>query len=268
MECEILVSVMNHRNKDKIINRLGISNDDKCLIINQIFDDKKPENDVKTGNHKFISYKEKGLSRSRNHALDNAVGDICVIADDDMVYMDDYKKTIIDAYKKYQDADIIIFIVDREHKDYKLKIKKEGRINILKTMKVSSVQITLKKFSILNKKLRFDEKFGAGSVYPWGEENIFLFDCIKRGCKIYYVPIKIATLLDINKTSWNKDNTPEHFEKQGVIYYRMSSRLWRLLALQFVLRKRKIYRRDMKGIDVYMAMINGVKKYKKDGQDD
>ena len=187
-----------------------------------------------------------------------------MIADDDMFYVKNYATTIKQAYKKHPDADIIAFIVDREGKEYTPKIKEEGELNSIMTMKLSSVQLSFKRESIERKGLRFDEEFGAGAKYPWGEENIFLFDCIRAGLKVYYVPVKIATLLDMDKTSWDRGNTPKHFEQQGAIYYRMSPSFWRVLTLQFVLRKRKIYSRDMSGISVYQAMVRGAKKYKRE----
>ena len=51
-------------------------------------------------NHKikFISCDEKGLSKSRNKAINNATGDICIIADDDVTYSDDYIEKIRQAY--------------------------------------------------------------------------------------------------------------------------------------------------------------------------
>lgn len=264
MDCEVLVSVMNQKTQDEIIKRLGVSDADKTTIINQVTDKLKPEVDVKNGNHKFFSYHEKGLSKSRNHALKSAVGDICLIADDDMRYVDDFKKKVVSAYEKYPEADLIAFIVDREGKKFVPKIKKEGRINGLMTMKLSSVQLSFRRESIIDSGISFDEEFGAGAKYPWGEENIFLFDCLRKGLKIYYVPAKIATLLDIDKTSWDKSNTPEHYEKQGAIYYRMSPKMWRVLALQFVLRKRTIFSNDMSGIKVYKSMVWGAKAYKKE----
>lgn len=268
MGCEVLASVMDQKNSDFVVKRLGIDKRSRCLIVNQIVKRLLPKSDIVKGNHRFLSFNEKGLSRSRNRAIDNSVGDICLIADDDMKYVDDYEQKVLAAYKKYPDADIIAFIVDRENKVFSPKIKKEGRVSALMTMKLSSVQLTFRRKSIVDKNIRFDEEFGAGSKYPWGEENIFLFDCIRKGCKVYYAPVKIATLLDLDKSSWDKSNTSKHYKQQGAIYYRMSPKLWWVLALQFVIRKRKIYRMDMSGLDVFRAMVVGTKEYKLEHRDD
>lgn len=267
MECEILASVMNQKNKDEIIKRLGISDGDKCLIINQIDGNKRVDKDVENGDCRFLSCKDKGLSKSRNLALRKAVGDVCIIVDDDVKLIKNYKKLIVKAYEKYPDADIIAFEFEYNDCNKNKKKMSERRIDYLHSMKISSTQITFKRKSIKESEIKFDEDFGAGSgKNNWGEENIFLFDCLRAGLKIYYVPIKIMTKYDLGST-WDKSNTKEHFEQQGAIYYRMSSRFWRMLALQFVLRKRKIYSKDMSSYSVFKAMIKGARKYRRGARD-
>ena len=260
MKCEVLVSTMNNLTKKQVINDIRIND---CVIINQITKNiGKVESDCVDNKQKFLSFYEKGLSKSRNKALSNSTKDICIISDDDMFYVDDYEKIILEAYNNHPDADIIAFIVDRENKKYKAKIKAEKRISWLKSMKLSSVQLTFKRNSIIENKIHFDERFGAGSIYPWGEENIFLFDCLRKGLKIYYVPIKIATLYDTDESTWDKKNDEKHYNNQGAIYYRMSSKFYWVLIIQFALRKRRIYAKDISTIKVIKAMFIGAKKFK------
>ena len=260
MTCEVLVSTMNKQSKEEITNELNINN---CVIINQVTEKKDVPKDDTTSNQKFYSYKEKGLSRSRNKAIANSIADICIVADDDMYYENNYEKIITDAYKKYEDADIIAFVVDSEDKSNRKKVLKEQRISLFKTMKLRSVQITFKRKSIIDNKILFDEQFGAGSKYPWGEENIFLFDCKKKKLKVYYIPIKIATLKYTGVSSWDRTSTKEHYQIQGIIYYRMSHFLYPILIIQFVLRKKRIYGKELTPFEVFKAMFVGVKEYKK-----
>lgn len=260
MKCEVLVSTMNKKSKKELIKSLRIN---CCTIINQITnrDMKYPKDDT-ISSQKFLSFKEKGLSKSRNKAIENCSSDICVIADDDMYYVDEYEKIIKDAYKKYPDADLIAFVVDNEDVLHKKRILKEGRVGYLRSMKLQSVQVTFKRASIIKNNIKFDESFGTGSTYYWGEENIFLFDCLRSNLKIYYVPQKIATL-KISNSSWNKDNTVEHYKIQGTIYYRMSNIIYPILIIQFAIRKRNIYKNDMSMFKVIKSMFQGAKEYKK-----
>lgn len=259
----VLVSTMNKRKNElrELVENMNIKSN--AIIVNQIPEKKILFTNEVCGNKRFISVKDRGLSKSRNLALQLCSFDICALADDDMYYTNNYEKIILDAYSTYPDADIIAFVVDHENYKKKKKKLKEGSLSLLKTMKIQSVQITFKKSSIANKNIVFDNDFGAGSIYPWGEENIFLFDCKKRGLNIYYVSTKIATLIDTNVSSWSRNNTIEHYNKQGAIYYRMSKFLYPLLIIQFVLRKKSIYSKDLKWYDVLIAMFCGAKKYKK-----
>lgn len=258
MKCEVLVSTMNQEKKDKLIRDMDIND---CIIINQITKNIKFQKDDLNSNQRFLSFREKGLSRSRNKAIQNSRADICIVADDDMYYEKEYEKIILNAYKKISDADIIAFEVANEAKPNRVKKIKSGKISYLQSMRLSSVQITFKRKSIINNKITLDEEFGTGSTYYWGEENIFLFDCLRKGLKLYYFPKKIATLR-ISESSWNKDNTPEHYQIQGAIYYRMSKKMYPILILQFVIRKRSIYKKDMSMFQVLKNMFTGARKYK------
>ena len=151
MKIEVLVSTMNQEDNRKLLENMNIKNN--YVVINQLVKENinKPQNVVED-TKKFLSYKERGLSKSRNRAIKNSNADVCVIADDDMVYCDNYEKIISNAYKKYEDADIIAFVVEHEDKTKEKKILKEGRVHFLKSMKISSVQITFKRESIIKKR--------------------------------------------------------------------------------------------------------------------
>ena len=258
MKCEVLVSTMNKITKSDLIQDMHIND---CVIINQNTENIKHQKDEINSSQKFLTFNEKGLSRSRNKAIKYSTSDVCIIADDDMYYEKKYEKIILEAYQKNPDADIIAFKVDNEAKPNYTKKIKSGKIGYLQSMKLSSVQITFKRKSIIDKKISLDEEFGTGSIYYWGEENIFLFDCLKKGLKIYYVPQKIATLRK-SVSSWNKDNNPKHYQIQGAIYYRMTKMFYLILVLQFALRKKNIYGKDMSTTQVLNNMIKGAREYK------
>ena len=108
----------------------------------------------------------------------------------------------------------------------------------------------------------FDEKFGSGSQYFMGEENIFMYDCFRNKLKMYYIPIKIGTLKVINESNWFKGYNEEYFKVKGAVYFRMSRTLYPLLILQFAIRKIKIYNKDIKFTEALKNMIIGAKNYK------
>lgn len=212
------------------------------ITINQVTDkESKLLSSKKNVLHELLTYRERGLSRSRNHALDEVNSDIVVIADDDIYYEDDYDQTIARAYDEFPRADVIIFHVDSDNPRQRKKILKKGKLNRIMTLKVASWQITFKRESILNSNIRFDENFGAGTQNYMGEENIFLYDCARKGLKIYYMPNKIATLKDTAESTWFEGYTERYFMVKGAIYRRMSGLFWVAFMIQFAIKKRNIY---------------------------
>ena len=259
MNIEILISTMNLENHEDLVNNLKVK---KSLVINQT--NTMQIKDIDYGDKRLYSFNEKGLSKSRNRALDNAIGDICVLADDDLEYEENYEKTINDGYIKYPDADIIAFYVDNYDSNKKRPKRKEGKINFLKSLQIQSVQVTFKRKSIKDKKIRFNENFGAGTKFYMGEENIFLAECLKKGLKIYYVPKTIATLKD-NNSSWFKGFDENYFNVRGAVFYAMSKTWYKLLIIQFAIRKRKRFiDNKISTLKAIEYMLNGVKIYKRE----
>ncbi len=85
MNVEVLVATMNQKDFS-LIKKMNLRGD--AVIINQCKKDEYTEIDNNNHKIKFISCNEKGLSKSRNKAITNATGDICIIADDDIIYND------------------------------------------------------------------------------------------------------------------------------------------------------------------------------------
>lgn len=128
-----------------------------------------------------IGYQDgKGLSRNRNNALRLASGDICLLADDDNRYLVKHIDTILKAWKENPDADILTF----QAQDY------TGEpLHPYPAPYVCSVEITFRRSSILEKGLRFDERFGMGSpLLCAGEEDVFMADARRAGLTIRYIP--------------------------------------------------------------------------------
>lgn len=263
MKVQNLISTMNKNTKQlqNLVNELNIK--ESYILINQITNKDIKKTNANINESKIISVNEKGLSKSRNLALKNSCADVCILTDDDMKYEDNYIYTIKKAYKENPKADIIAFVVDNEDSKKRKKILKKGKMNYIGALRLQSVQITFKRKSVVEKNLKFDERFGTGSNFFWGEENIFLFDCIKKKLKIYYIPEKIAEL-PISESSWKMENIPEHFEIQGRIYCRMAPKLYLLLILQYAIRHYKTYKNEMTIKNVIKYMLIGARKFRKE----
>ena len=154
MKCEVLLSSMNICNTDELykqVEKMNINTD--CLIINQVRNDKGLNFENKK--IRLLTYNEKGLSKSRNRAIENSKGEICIIADDDIRYVDNYEKIIINAYKEHNDCDIIAFYVENAKPE---DVLREGKVDFLHTFKLCSVQLTFNSQKVIKNDIRFDER--------------------------------------------------------------------------------------------------------------
>jgi glycosyltransferase involved in cell wall biosynthesis len=254
---EVLVSTMNLISPAKLIQSMRISG--FYTIINQITDNSNKRAPIRSKNGSSYDYVERGLSRSRNRAIENSKGDILVLADDDMYYAENYLDLIESAYKKYTDADIIAFHVNNEDTGRIKERLKEGRLGYVGSMKLSSWQITFRKTPVTKSGVSFDQNFGTGTEMYMGEENIFLFDCLKAGLKIYYVGDEIATLKLDSISTWFKGYDDKFFRVRGATYKRMS-KLWHmLLIIQFAVRKKYLYKETASLLDAIKYMIQGAR---------
>jgi len=226
------------------------------ILINQ--SDLEKPTDVNKKN--IFHFKERGLSKSRNHAIGQSSGDICLISDDDLGYIDTIKKTITESFEKHTDADIITFQVETpDGKPYK-KYKKEKFWHTKKSiMSVSSVEIAFRLKSIRQKKLKFDEKFGLGSDFPTGEEIIFLTDALKKGLKILYVPIPIV-IHPLESSGKNYDNIPL-IRAKGAMFYRIFGFLGYIASALFAYKKYKFSPFSFK--EFSFMILEGITQYRR-----
>lgn len=260
LDLQILLSTMNQNNYN-ILNKMNINSD--IIVINQNNKD-NTENFI-YNNHRvlWINSINRGLSISRNEAIKNASNDICLIADDDLEYINNYRDIVIDKFKSNPHCDVITFQVEGIEKPFKKYNVEERELNYLTTMKVSSVEIAFKLSSINNKNIRFNELFGAGSKYYLGEENIFLYECLKNNLKVLYCPVKIANL-HIKSSSWFKGFTKDYFICRGASFAALSKLFSILFILQFSIRKHNLYKSNLSLLKSIKYMFEGRKSYLKD----
>lgn len=215
MTFNLLISCM-HEKDTSIIKRSNIQSD--VVVVNQCDHNSVEEFDFvnkngKVCHAKFINTTERGLSRSRNMAIRNAWGDVCLICDDDESMADDCEEKILNAYNEIQEAGVITFALKRYDcaMSYPLKKMKLGLKEILKT---SSQQVTFSRMKVNAASIVFDEKMGSGTGNGGGEENRFLLDCRKAGFKMFYYPYIIATI-NKGESKWFKRYNEKFFRDRG-----------------------------------------------------
>lgn len=252
MKLEVLVSCMYQKNTD-IVRKTRISTD--VLIINQTnfmgWDITETHNQL----IRLFNTTERGLSRSRNTALHHATGDICLICDDDEILADNYKDIICQAFEKIPDAAIIAFDVKNKTTRLKPRLQQVRRIG---SLKLASYQLALKRESILKAGVYFDTFMGAGSGNGCGEENKFLWDCIRKQLKIYYVPIAIGQVCH-GPSTWFFGYDRQFFYNRGAATRHMMGLFPSIFyGIYYLVVKYHMYGKNLSFIHAAKALFQGI----------
>ena len=220
-DIEILIATMNKDSLVFLVAMFPFSHFSKfsILIINQTQNEKLLISDYP--NIRVINSFEKGLSKSRNLALENAVKKILVFADDDVVYQNDFVSKIIAAYNKFQHAIVINFCAINQKgtflKKYPTDSKKQ--LNTFDVFNVASIEMTINKEMLDSIGIQFDENFGLGASFEMGEEAVFLFDLKKKNQQIAFenqIIVAHETL-----TSSDKKGMNERYYIYGAVFTRV-----------------------------------------------
>lgn len=237
MTVQVLVATMN-QSDHSLLERMNIASD---VIVGNQCQFNSVESFKYNGNSVvFLNFAERGVGLNRNNALMRATGDICLFADDDMVYADDYVQKVKGAFKKYKNADVIVFNLE-ESTSTRYVIRHPQKINYLNYLRYGTARIAIKLKSIKENGIYFNQCFGGGTEHCHGEDNIFLTDCLRAGLKIYAVPITIATLTEERSSTWNSGFNEKYLKDQGKLYNTISKKWWRILCLQDAIRKKNVY---------------------------
>lgn len=260
MTFQLLISTMNQDDYEGFLKKMNIQTD--CVVINQCNRESECEFTYNGHSILWIDSTQRGLSRSRNLAIKRASADICLLSDDDLIYYSDYKKKIIDAFTDIEKASVIGFKIEGIEKVFKNYSDTRAKCGYIKSMKMSSVEIAFKRQDITDKKIEFDELIGAGTQFLMGEENAFLFNCLKNGLNIYFEPQTIAKL-HIGDSSWFTGYNSSYFIGRGASFAAMSTVMSYLLVLQFAVRKYRLYKKDKSFFSALLLMLKGISAYKK-----
>lgn len=258
MTIEVLISTMKQSNHYKFLEGMRIQSD--AVVINQCDMEKRINFKYNGFNILWIDTLERGLSNSRNMAIKNSSADICVLADDDEELRSGYVQIIEESFEENKGYQILRFRVEGIEKPFKLYPEKSFQIGFFKSLKVSSVEIAFKRNAISEGYIEFDPFIGAGTKFPMGEENAFLFQCLQKKLKIRYVPKTIADL-HIGTSTWFTGYNKRYFVGRGAAFTSMSEWGAPILILQFAIRKRKIYKKELSVYRAIRYMFQGRKEY-------
>ncbi len=261
LKLEILIATM-HRTSLEFLKPMFINSGNeafKILIVNQTTKDKLLKSD--DPNIRVVNAFETGLTQSRNLAIQHAVGDVCLIADDDVVYENGFHKHILEAHSKQPHADIITFQMTDDdgnlYRDYPEIIHHNK--DTVRT--ANSVVISFKRKNLVQSNVRFNTNFGLGTTFQTGNEYVFLRNALKGQLQLTFVP---KVILSHPKFSSGTDvGSDKVLYARAAIFYKYSGLIGylRLLKHVFMLWKTDHFNKDQFWSKLKVG-LKGIKDYK------
>lgn len=215
----------------------------EIIVICQMFDSKSLRPYIeKIYYHNELtiySYQEKGISNSRNRAIEKSRSNYIWFLDDDIqLNIGQIYSLISHLHKSKNDCEIVkIGSLEDNNKFYKNYNSRVFGIcrDPIKLLQVSSIEIIIKRKSILDKNITFNSNLGLGTHYPAGEENLFLLDMFSNKLSINFIditPIKHTTI-----TTHRLKKSKGHYQAQGYIASKFPFYIRLPLILRWGLRK-------------------------------
>lgn len=234
MKLEFLVSALN-QDVHALAERMNLQAD--SIIINQCSENRFEEFVYR--NHRMRCYHlaEKGVGLSRNNALLRASGDICLFADEDIVYEDGAAETVTEAFKTHPEADMLLFNVKVQPSRRTYWTEQFHRVHRYNCGRYPAYSFALRTPVVHGKNLTYSLLFGGGAKYSNGEDSLFIQDCLKAGLKVYAVPDVIGEEVP-RPSTWFHGYDGKFFIDRGVLYHVLYGWLAIPMGLRFLLKNR------------------------------
>lgn len=208
---------------------------------------------------KMISTQTKGVGINRNLSLIYATAEICLLADDDVIYKDNVEQIVLSEFETHPDADVFIFNFDstgeRKAKKY---LKTEKCSKILRKMG-GGCRIAFRLSSIKKANIWFTTLFGGGCIFPCGEDSKWLVDVYNKNLNVYVSKESIGTV-SFEVSSWFNGVNERYFYGFGAYYKDAHPQTYPLWVIYFAIRTKKMTKMSLK--EKIFWMYNGIKGYK------
>jgi glycosyltransferase involved in cell wall biosynthesis len=166
---------------------------------------------------RMYSTATRGVGMNRNTALMYAEADVCLLADDDMMYSDGYAEKIVEEFKRHPKADAVIFNIGTSTPQFgriPTKIKKYAWLHAWSRNPFGTPRLAFRLESVRKRNLCFTTYFGGGCLYRTGEDSIFISQLLYSGAKILLSPVNIGDI------SYTEDSTSIIYDVHEKLYTR------------------------------------------------
>lgn len=210
---------------------------------------------------KMISTQTRGVGVNRNLALTYASADICLFADDDVVYVDDVERIVTSEFDAHPDADVIIFNLDTDDvKRRQVRYNKTRRCKRFERMPWGGCRIAVRMSALRRANVWFTTLFGGGCLFPSGEDSMWLTDARRKGLT-FYVSKETVGCVHFGESSWFDGYGERFFYGKGAFYAATHPRTLSLWMRYFSMRTRGMS--DMPSREKLRWMKRGAQGYRK-----
>lgn len=134
-----------------------------------------------------------GVARSRNAAITNATGRYLMFCDDDITVALDGVMATVRYLERSGKALALGAAIDVEGRPRKRYPTQPRRLSVFNAAKAATYEMVLDVAAVRSRRLRFDERYGAGAHLPLGDEYIFIADLLRSGLRADAVHWVLAT---------------------------------------------------------------------------
>ena len=260
MRLEVLLATIDQQD-DLLLDDMKVKSD--IIVCNQTGEKTDYKVYMRNGYQvRWYDFQERGVGLNRNNALLRATGDVCLVADDDVVYEDDYVETVLNTFEAYPNADVIIFNTYSGDGKKRSEITKAKKVRIHNCGRYGAYRIAFRRMSIIKHAITFNQLFGGGCMFTAGEDVIFTKTCIKNGLRVIAVPDCILKRVYRRPSTWYTGHNPKFYEDFGSGYY-CHFGVWAYCVTFFqLIRRRKKMLNDYSFWKAWKHARDGIKRYK------
>lgn len=258
-QLQIAVSTM-HLSGDTVPERMRLAGHE-AFIVNQCGEDGR--RDLSFSGHIFPVFDsaQRGLARSRNMALDRAEGEFLWLCDDDVAIAENAEAVIQAAFSAHPEADAIAFNVISDTPERPQRpIEAEHALKLSNSMRYPTYRFVYRFSSLKKAGLRFDERFGSGSVYSSGEDSLFTAACLKAGLKLVAHPKEIGRVKHAD-SGWFDGFTDKYLHDKGALFEAIFG--FSLPYCALMLYRHPDWRAGRSFLKALSLMVKGARDYRK-----
>lgn len=234
MKLQFLVSTVNEDVRT-LAERMNLQAD--AIIVNQCGENAYQEYDWKGCRIQCYSFAERGVGLSRNNCLMRAQEELCMFADEDIIYRPGAARAVTAEFEKNPSADLILFNMDVPQERATYRIESYGRVRWYNCGRYPTYSFAARTEALRRANVAFSLLFGGGARYSNGEDSLFLADCIRKGLKVYKAPVTIGRESG-RPSTWFSGYNEKFFYDRGVLYRFLYGRAAGLMAVRFLMKHR------------------------------